>query len=207
MTDAASAESALLRVRVTWQKWGCGCASFGAHPPPGPVGGGRSLAPGPVGGAQGGAAPHAGAAHLQRFGACVSRRYNDFVVFHDLLLQKFPYRMVPALPPKKMLGGTRAARVGAAPRWVPCPPPPPLSWLPLLPSSVLRPPSPVSLLPPREGWPSPAAVGPGALRGGNVTWCPGPLSLLLDDGCVRTSLFLPVAPAWGPGASTCGRLS
>ncbi|ELK09237.1 Sorting nexin-8 [Pteropus alecto] len=41
----------------------------------------------------------------QRFGASVSRRYNDFVVFHDLLLQKFPYRMVPALPPKKMLGG------------------------------------------------------------------------------------------------------
>ncbi|XP_011376819.1 sorting nexin-8 isoform X2 [Pteropus medius] len=43
----------------------------------------------------------------QRFGASVSRRYNDFVVFHDLLLQKFPYRMVPALPPKKMLGADR----------------------------------------------------------------------------------------------------
>lgn len=101
---------------------GCGYASFGVHPPPGPVGGGRSLAPGPGGrggGHRGGAAPHAGAAPLQRFGASVSRRYNDFVVFHDLLLQKFPYRMVPALPPKKMLGGTRAARVGAAPSWVP----------------------------------------------------------------------------------------
>lgn len=34
------------------------------------------------------------------------RRYNDFVVFHELLLHKFPYRMVPALPPKRMLGGT-----------------------------------------------------------------------------------------------------
>lgn len=33
------------------------------------------------------------------------RRYNDFVVFHEMLLQKFPYRMVPALPPKRVLGG------------------------------------------------------------------------------------------------------
>lgn len=27
------------------------------------------------------------------------------MVFHEMLLQKFPYRMVPALPPKRMLGG------------------------------------------------------------------------------------------------------
>lgn len=66
-------------------------------------------------------APHARAAPLQRFGASVSRRYNDFVVFHDLLLQKFPYRMVPALPPKKMLGGTRAAWVGSRPELGPHP--------------------------------------------------------------------------------------
>nr|XP_060641808.1 sorting nexin-8 [Anolis sagrei ordinatus] len=39
------------------------------------------------------------------FKCSVYRRYNDFVVFHEMLLQKFPYRMVPALPPKRMLGG------------------------------------------------------------------------------------------------------
>lgn len=40
------------------------------------------------------------------------RRYNDFVVFHEALLHKFPYRMVPALPPKRMLGGDRGLRRG-----------------------------------------------------------------------------------------------
>ncbi|XP_048724245.1 sorting nexin-8 isoform X3 [Caretta caretta] len=40
----------------------------------------------------------------KRFKCSVYRRYNDFVVFHEMLLQKFPYRMVPALPPKRMLG-------------------------------------------------------------------------------------------------------
>ncbi|XP_037671154.1 sorting nexin-8 isoform X2 [Choloepus didactylus] len=43
----------------------------------------------------------------QRFKSSVYRRYNDFVVFHGLLLQKFPYRMVPALPPKRVLGANR----------------------------------------------------------------------------------------------------
>nr|XP_010964776.2 sorting nexin-8 [Camelus bactrianus] len=43
----------------------------------------------------------------QRFQSSVYRRYNDFVVFHEMLLQKFPYRMVPALPPKRMLGADR----------------------------------------------------------------------------------------------------
>ncbi|XP_028905416.1 sorting nexin-8 isoform X2 [Ornithorhynchus anatinus] len=43
----------------------------------------------------------------QRFKSSVYRRYNDFVVFHEMLLQKFPYRMVPALPPKRMLGADR----------------------------------------------------------------------------------------------------
>ncbi|XP_072453816.1 sorting nexin-8 isoform X2 [Notamacropus eugenii] len=42
-----------------------------------------------------------------RFKSSVYRRYNDFVVFHEMLLQKFPYRMVPALPPKRMLGADR----------------------------------------------------------------------------------------------------
>ncbi|XP_023792910.1 sorting nexin-8 [Cyanistes caeruleus] len=43
----------------------------------------------------------------KRFKCSVYRRYNDFVVFHEMLLQKFPYRMVPALPPKRMLGADR----------------------------------------------------------------------------------------------------
>lgn len=47
--------------------------------------------------------------HLQRFKCSVYRRYNDFVVFHEMLLHKFPYRMVPALPPKRMLGGKAAS--------------------------------------------------------------------------------------------------
>lgn len=34
----------------------------------------------------------------------VYRRYNDFVAFHDLLLARFPYRLIPKLPPKKMGG-------------------------------------------------------------------------------------------------------
>ncbi|XP_014725747.1 PREDICTED: sorting nexin-8 isoform X3 [Sturnus vulgaris] len=43
----------------------------------------------------------------KRFKCSVYRRYNDFVVFHEVLLYKFPYRMVPALPPKRMLGADR----------------------------------------------------------------------------------------------------
>ncbi|KAJ3600968.1 hypothetical protein NHX12_031941 [Muraenolepis orangiensis] len=35
----------------------------------------------------------------------VYRRYSDFDVFHELLVQRFAYRMVPALPPKRMLKG------------------------------------------------------------------------------------------------------
>uniref|UniRef100_A0A0G2JDJ6 Sorting nexin 8 n=1 Tax=Mus musculus TaxID=10090 RepID=A0A0G2JDJ6_MOUSE len=42
----------------------------------------------------------------QRFKSSVYRRYNDFVVFHEVLLHKFPYRMVPALPPKRVLGAS-----------------------------------------------------------------------------------------------------
>ncbi|KAJ6640474.1 hypothetical protein lerEdw1_013701 [Lerista edwardsae] len=43
----------------------------------------------------------------KRFKSSVYRRYNDFVVFYEMLLQKFPYRMLPALPPKRMLGADR----------------------------------------------------------------------------------------------------
>ncbi|CAF2111609.1 unnamed protein product [Rotaria magnacalcarata] len=31
----------------------------------------------------------------------VSRRYNDFFVLHELLTSKYPYRIIPILPPKK----------------------------------------------------------------------------------------------------------
>ncbi|XP_052406514.1 sorting nexin-8-like [Carassius gibelio] len=41
----------------------------------------------------------------ERFTVSVYRRYNDFDVFHELLLQKYAYRVVPALPPKRVLKG------------------------------------------------------------------------------------------------------
>ncbi|KAL2086624.1 hypothetical protein ACEWY4_017683 [Coilia grayii] len=41
----------------------------------------------------------------QHFILPVSRRYSDFDVFHALLLQRFIYRMVPPLPPKRVLKG------------------------------------------------------------------------------------------------------
>ncbi|KAG8189274.1 hypothetical protein JTE90_019034 [Oedothorax gibbosus] len=40
----------------------------------------------------------------QRNKSIVQRRYNDFVALHELLLQKFPNRMIPQLPPKKVMG-------------------------------------------------------------------------------------------------------
>nr|CAD7263324.1 unnamed protein product [Timema shepardi] len=42
---------------------------------------------------------------FQRFGALVRRRYNDFVALHELLLGRFPYRLIPKLPPKRVVGG------------------------------------------------------------------------------------------------------
>lgn len=33
----------------------------------------------------------------------VQRRYNDFVSFHEVLLMRYPYRLVPKLPPKKIV--------------------------------------------------------------------------------------------------------
>lgn len=38
----------------------------------------------------------------------VYRRYNDFVSLHELLLARFPYRLIPKLPPKKIVGGNRS---------------------------------------------------------------------------------------------------
>ncbi|XP_019722004.1 sorting nexin-8a isoform X2 [Hippocampus comes] len=40
-----------------------------------------------------------------RYKMSVYRRYSDFDVFHEILLQKFAYRVVPSLPPKRMLKG------------------------------------------------------------------------------------------------------
>lgn len=42
---------------------------------------------------------------FQRYKATTLRRYNDFLAFHELLLMRFPYRSIPRLPPKKMMGG------------------------------------------------------------------------------------------------------
>lgn len=41
----------------------------------------------------------------QRYKVSVYRRYSDFDVFHEVMLQRFAYRVVPALPPKRMLKG------------------------------------------------------------------------------------------------------
>lgn len=40
----------------------------------------------------------------KRFGSEVIRRYNDFVALHELLINRFPYRIIPKLPPKKIVG-------------------------------------------------------------------------------------------------------
>ncbi|KAM9393451.1 sorting nexin-8a isoform 1-T1 [Pholidichthys leucotaenia] len=41
----------------------------------------------------------------QRYKISVYRRYSDFDVFHEVMLQRFAYRVVPALPPKRVLKG------------------------------------------------------------------------------------------------------
>ncbi|KAL4240652.1 sorting nexin [Mactra antiquata] len=43
----------------------------------------------------------------QRYKSTTLRRYNDFLAFHELLLMRFPYRCIPRLPPKKMMGANR----------------------------------------------------------------------------------------------------
>ncbi|XP_076443374.1 sorting nexin-8-like [Babylonia areolata] len=43
----------------------------------------------------------------QRFKVSVLRRYNDFLALYEMILMRFPYRLVPKIPPKKMLGATR----------------------------------------------------------------------------------------------------
>lgn len=46
----------------------------------------------------------------QRYKVSVYRRYSDFDVFHEVLLQRFAYRVVPAMPPKRMLKGGELLR-------------------------------------------------------------------------------------------------
>lgn len=37
------------------------------------------------------------------YDAVVRRRYKDFVTLHNYLLEKYPYRMIPSLPPKQLM--------------------------------------------------------------------------------------------------------
>jgi sorting nexin-8 len=39
---------------------------------------------------------------VQNFKSQVRRRFKDFEAFHELLLARYPYRLVPRLPPKKL---------------------------------------------------------------------------------------------------------
>ncbi len=41
----------------------------------------------------------------QRHKNKVSRRYNDFFALHELLSLKYPFRIIPQLPPKKTVNG------------------------------------------------------------------------------------------------------
>ncbi|XP_071444211.1 sorting nexin-8-like [Hetaerina americana] len=42
--------------------------------------------------------------HSKRLSSSVRRRYNDFLSLYELLLGRFPYRLIPKLPPKKVVG-------------------------------------------------------------------------------------------------------
>ena len=41
---------------------------------------------------------------LQRYKVTVGRRYNDFHALHEALIHRYPYRIIPSLPPKKFAG-------------------------------------------------------------------------------------------------------
>lgn len=43
----------------------------------------------------------------KRNNCTVKRRYKDFEAFHEILQQLFPYRIIPKLPPKKMINSDR----------------------------------------------------------------------------------------------------
>ena len=38
----------------------------------------------------------------QRLGTTVTRRYSDFAWLHGCLERRYPFRLLPALPPKRM---------------------------------------------------------------------------------------------------------
>lgn len=56
----------------------------------------------------------------KKFSSNVTRRYNDFSAFNDLLISRFPYRMVPRLPPKKIVSDSHFLEVRrrALQRWL-----------------------------------------------------------------------------------------
>ncbi|KAJ8923378.1 hypothetical protein NQ315_001936 [Exocentrus adspersus] len=56
----------------------------------------------------------------KRFNSKVTRRYNDFVALHELILNRFPYRLVPSLPPKKIVSDAHflEARRRGLHRWL-----------------------------------------------------------------------------------------
>ncbi|KAK9885194.1 hypothetical protein WA026_010700 [Henosepilachna vigintioctopunctata] len=56
----------------------------------------------------------------RRFNSRVTRRYNDFVILNDLLLNRFPYRIIPRLPPKRIVSDSQFLEVRrrALQRWL-----------------------------------------------------------------------------------------
>uniref|UniRef100_A0ABD2XKZ9 PX domain-containing protein n=1 Tax=Trichogramma kaykai TaxID=54128 RepID=A0ABD2XKZ9_9HYME len=40
----------------------------------------------------------------KRYNSIVYRRFNDFLALHELLVARFPYRLIPKPPPKKIVG-------------------------------------------------------------------------------------------------------
>ncbi|XP_017780394.1 PREDICTED: sorting nexin-8-like [Nicrophorus vespilloides] len=56
----------------------------------------------------------------RRFNSKATRRYNDFVALYELLLARFPYRIVPRLPPKKIVSDSHflEARRRGLHRWM-----------------------------------------------------------------------------------------
>ena len=64
----------------------------------------------------------------QNLKSSVRRRYRDFEAFHEVLVAKYPYRLVPRMPPKKLAG-----TFPSLPHSLPLSPPP--SLISLSPSS------------------------------------------------------------------------
>ncbi|KAL3274474.1 hypothetical protein HHI36_015858 [Cryptolaemus montrouzieri] len=56
----------------------------------------------------------------RRFNSRVTRRYNDFLVLNELLLNRFPYRIIPRLPPKRIVSDSQflELRRRALQRWL-----------------------------------------------------------------------------------------